>query len=100
MGVSRLGEAGVDIVSRTFLVPLAEALSTSFFLGVGAVNNDEHQEHEKHNLHVCREAEEQWKESLNLSAEYTCWSEGTAIGISNTVIIILTSVALYGRELN
>ena len=88
------------IVSRTFLAPLAAGLSSSSFLGIGAVNNDEHQEHEKHNLHVCREAEEQWKESLNLSAEYTCWSDGTAIDISNNFIIILTSLVLYGRELN
>ena len=98
--MSRLGEAGIVVFSRTFLFPLAGVLSTSSFLGVGAVNNDKRQEHEKHNLHVCCEAEEQWKESLNLSAEYTCWSEGTAIGISNNFIIILTSVALYGRELN
>ena len=60
------------IVSRTFLAPLAAGLSSSSFLGIGAVNNDEHQEHEKHNLHVCLEAEEQWKQSLRLSAEYTC----------------------------
>ena len=46
------------------------------------------------------DSEEQWKESLSLSAEYTCWSEGTTIDISNNFIIILTSVALYGRELN
>ena len=52
MGVSRLGEAEVVIVSRTFLAPLAAGLSFSSFLGVGAVNNDEHQEHEKYNLHV------------------------------------------------
>ena len=60
------------IVSHTFLSSLAEALSFFSFLGVGAVNNDEHQGHEKHNLHVCLEAEEQWKQSLRLSAEYTC----------------------------
>ena len=64
-------------VSHTFLVSLARVYSFFSILGVGAVNTDEHQEHEKHNLHVCREAEEQWKESLNLSAEYTCWSDGT-----------------------
>ena len=49
------------IVLLTSLSPLAAG---NFSFGIGAVNNDEHQEHEKHNLHVCREAEEQWKENL------------------------------------
>ena len=72
-------EARVVIVSRTSLSLLAAATSFPSFFGVGAVNTDEYQEHEKHNLHVCREAEEQWKESLNLSSEYTCWSDGKTI---------------------
>ena len=50
------------IVLLTSLSPLASGISS---FGVGAVNNDKHQEHEKHNLHVCREAEEQWKENLS-----------------------------------
>ena len=79
MGMNIEVEARVVIVSRTFLFPLAAATSSLSFFGVGAVNNDEYQEHEKHNLHVCREAEEQWKESLNLSSEYTCWWDGKTI---------------------
>ena len=64
----RLNRARYVIVLLTFISPFAAGI---FSFGVGEVNNDEHQEHVKHNLHACREAEEQWKESLNLSAEYT-----------------------------